>query len=130
MHFSSFGVTINSSLIASAITCHGISVFHTSEMVLKPFISRDSACNLADIIAVYKQAERFHIAGIEIKEWDKQVHQKLAAEYIETYRHNVRVLLSGGEKVLKENACPEGYRAFRFGKNEGNQESGISLSRC
>ncbi len=87
MHFSSFGATINSNLIVSAITCHGIPVFHTSEMLLKPFIPRDSACNLADIIAVYKQSERFHIVGIEIKEWDKRVHQKLAEEYLETYRH-------------------------------------------
>ncbi len=70
MHFSSFGTTINSNLIVSAITCHGIPVFYTSEMLLKPFISRDNACSLADIIAVYKQLERFYIVGIEIKEWD------------------------------------------------------------
>ncbi len=87
MHFSSFRAVINSNLIVSAITCHGIPVFHTSEVLLKPFISRDGACNLADIIAVYKQSERFHIVGMEIKEWDKRVHPKLAAEYLETYRY-------------------------------------------
>ncbi len=101
MHFSSFGATINSNLIVSAITCHGIPVFHTSEMLLKSFISRDSACNLADIIAVYKNSERFHIVGIEIKEWDKRVHQKLAAEYLETYRHTCEYFYLAANRFSK-----------------------------
>ncbi len=87
MHFSSFGTTINSSAIVNSIARHGIPVFHTSEMHLKPFLCRESACNLADIIAVYKQVERFYIVGIEIKEWDKRIHPKIALEYLETYRH-------------------------------------------
>jgi hypothetical protein len=86
MHFSSFGTTINSHVIVNAITQHGIPVFHTSEMHLKPFLCRESACNLADIIAVYKQSERFYVVGIEIKELDKRVHPKMAMEYLETYR--------------------------------------------
>lgn len=86
MHFSSFGATINSRVIVNAITIHGIPVFHTSEMHLKPFLCQESACNLADIIAVYKQSERFYIVGIEIKEWDKRVNPKIAMEYLETYR--------------------------------------------
>lgn len=86
MHFSNFGTTINSYLIVNAITQHGILVFHTSEMHLKPFLCRESACNLADIIAVYKQSARFYIVGIEIKEWDKRVNPKIAMEYLETYR--------------------------------------------
>ncbi len=86
MHFSSFGATINSNEIVNAITQQGIPVFHTSEMHLKPFLCRESACNLADIIAVYKQSERFYIVGIEIKEWDKRVHPRIALEYLETYR--------------------------------------------
>ncbi len=86
MHFSSFGMTINSSAIVNAITEHGVPVFHTSEIHLKPFLCRESVCNLADIIAVYKQTERFYIVGIEIKEWDKRVHPKMAKEYLETYR--------------------------------------------
>ncbi len=68
MHFSSFGSTINSRLIVSAITLHGIPVFHASKAHLKPFLCRNSACNLADIIAVYKQSERFYVVGIEINE--------------------------------------------------------------
>jgi hypothetical protein len=55
-------------------------------MHLKPFLYRESACNLADIIAVYKQSERFYVMGIEIKEWDKRVNSKIAMEYLETYR--------------------------------------------
>ena len=86
MHFSSFGATINSRVIVNAITIHGIPVFHTSEMHLKSFLCRESACNLADIIAVYKQSERFYIVGIEIKEWDKRVNPKIAMEYLETYK--------------------------------------------
>lgn len=85
MHFSSFGMTINSNIIVDAITNHGIPVFHTSEIHLKPFLCRKSVCNLADIVAVYKQSERFYIVGIEIKEWDKRVHPKIAMEYLETY---------------------------------------------
>ena len=50
------------------------------------FQSRESACNPADIIAAYKLSERFHIVGIEIKEWDKRVHPKMAMEYREAYR--------------------------------------------
>lgn len=86
MHFSRFGMTINSHVIVDAITNHGAPVFHTSEMHLKPFLCRESACNLADIIAVYKQSERFNVVGIEIKEWDKRVNPKMAVEYLETYR--------------------------------------------
>ena len=86
MLFSSFGMTINSNEIVSAINQHGIPVFYTSEMHLKPLLCRESVCNLADIVAVYKQSERFYIVGIEIKEWDKRVHPKMAMEYLETYR--------------------------------------------
>ncbi len=86
MRFSSFGTTINSHEIISAITLHGIPVFHTSEMHIKPFLCRKSVCNLADIIAVYKQSWRYYIVGIEIKEWSATVHPKLALEYLNTYR--------------------------------------------
>ena len=86
MHFSSIGMTINSNEIVNAINHHGVPVFHTSEMHLKPFLCQESVCNLADIVAVYKQSERFYIVGIEIKEWDKRVHPKMAMEYLETYR--------------------------------------------
>src|SRR5512136_2767893 len=86
MKFSSFGATINSHEIVKSITRHGIPVFHTSEMHIKPFLCRKSACNLADIIAVYKQSWRYCIVGIEIKEWNASVHPKLANEYLETYR--------------------------------------------
>ncbi len=101
MQFSSFGATINSNLIVRAITCHGMPVFHTSEMLLKPFISRDCACNLADIIAVYKQSERFRIVGIEIKEWDKCVHPKIAAEYLDTYRHTCEYFYLAAKRFSK-----------------------------
>jgi hypothetical protein len=80
MHFSSFGTTINSQVIVDAIPQHGSPVFHTSELHLKLFLCRESACNLADIIAVYKQLERSYVVGIDIKEWDKRVHLKLARE--------------------------------------------------
>ena len=86
MIFSHFGMTINSQEIVNSITGHGIPVFHTPEMHIKPFICRKSACNLADIIAVYKRSERFYIVGIEIKEWNAVVHPKLAHDYLETYR--------------------------------------------
>ncbi len=87
MMFSHFGMTINSHEIVNAITNHGVPVFHTSEIHIKPFICRKSACNLADIIAVFKKSERFYIVGIEIKEWNATVHQKLALEYLATYRN-------------------------------------------
>jgi hypothetical protein len=86
MKFSSFGMTINSDEVVNTITGNGVSVFHTSEIHIKPFICRKSACNLADIIALFKKSERFYIVGIEIKEWDAPVHSKLAAKYLETYR--------------------------------------------
>jgi len=85
MHISSFGSTINPRAIVNAITQHGVHVIHTSKTQLKPFLCRDSACNLADIIAVYKQSEKFYIVGIEIMESDKRVHPKMAVEYLETY---------------------------------------------
>gem|GEM_PF-5307019 len=68
MHFSIFGSTINSRAIVNAITQHGIPVIHTSETQLKPLLCRDSACNLADIIAVYRHSDRFYVVGIEINE--------------------------------------------------------------
>jgi hypothetical protein len=87
MQFSSFGMTINASAIVNSITQHGLPIFHTSEIHLKPFICRKSACNLADIMAVFKQSGRHYIVGIEIKEWNATVHPKLALEYLETYRN-------------------------------------------
>lgn len=86
MRFSSFGATINSHQIVDAIHLHGTPVFHTSEMYIKPFLCRRSACNLADIIAIFKQTERFYVVGIEIKEWEACMHPKMALEYLETYR--------------------------------------------
>ena len=86
MIFSHFGMTINSHEIVNSITSHGHSVFHTSEIHIKPFLCRKSACNLADIIAIFKKSERFYIVGIEIKEWNAVVNSKLALSYLETYR--------------------------------------------
>ncbi len=88
MKFSSFGTTINSQEIVSAITCHGIPVFHTSEIHIKPFLCKKSVCNLADIVAVFRQSGRFYIVGIEIKEWNASVNSKLAMEYLDTYRQS------------------------------------------
>ena len=103
MHFSSFGMTINSNEIVSAINQHGVPVFHTSEMHLKPFLCRESVCNLADIIAVYKRSERFYVVGIEIKEWDKRVHPKMAMEYLETYRGTCEYFYLAANKFSKSN---------------------------
>jgi hypothetical protein len=88
-------------VIVDAITQHGSPVFQTSELHLKPFLSRDSACNLADIIAVYKQLERFYIVGIEIKEWEKRVHPKLALEYLDTYRPTCEYFYLAAKKFSK-----------------------------
>jgi hypothetical protein len=101
MHFSSFGMTLNSNAIVNAITEHGVSVFHTSEMHLKPFLCRESVCNLADIIAVYRRSERFYIVGIEIKGWDKRVHPKIAVEYLETYRPTCEYFYLDAKKFSK-----------------------------
>ncbi len=86
MHFFSFGTTINSRAIVSAITLHVIPVYHASEMHLKPFFYRESAYNLADLVAVYKHSERFYIVGIEVLEQDNRVNPKMAMKYLETYR--------------------------------------------
>jgi len=86
MIFSRYGITTNYQEIINSITNHGVAVFHTSEIHIKPFICRKSACNLADIIAVFKRSERFYIVGIEIKEWSAVVYPKLAQEYLQTYR--------------------------------------------
>ncbi len=101
MHFSNFGSTINSHEIVRSITHHGVPVFHTSEMYLKPFLCRVSPCNLADIIAVYKQMERFYIVGIEIKEWDKRIHPKIALEYLETYRNSCEYFYLAAKKFSR-----------------------------
>jgi hypothetical protein len=37
---------------------------------------------MADIIALYKQSERFYIEGIEIKECNKHVNLKIMLEYL------------------------------------------------
>jgi len=101
MHFSSFGTTINSSAIVSAITLHGVPVFQTSELHLKPFLCRESACNLADIIAVYKRSERFYIVGIEIKEWKNMVYPKMAMEYLDTYRSTCEYFYLAAKRFSK-----------------------------
>ncbi len=112
MHFSSFGSTINSYAIIKAITHHGIPVFHTSEMHLKPFLCRESACNLADIIAVYKRSERFYIVGIEIKEWNKPANPKMAMAYLETYRHTCEYFYLAAKRFSKSTLLLEDIGLF------------------
>ncbi len=101
MKFSSFGMTINSHEVVNVITGHGIPVFHTSEMHIKPFICRKSVCNLADIIALFKKSERVYIVGIEIKEWDAPVHSKLASDYLETYRRTCEYFYLAAKRFSK-----------------------------
>ncbi len=116
MHFSRFGATINSNEIVNAIISHGIPVFHASEMHLKPFLCRDSVCNLADIIAVYKQAERFYTVGIEIKEWDKRIHRKMAMEYLNTYRQTCEYFYLAAKKFSSSTLELEDIGLFDLGK--------------
>jgi hypothetical protein len=101
MHFSSFGTTINSHEIVDAITQHGIPIFHISEIHLKPYVCRISACNLADIMAIFKQSGRHYIVGIEIKEWNATVNPKLAMEYLETYRNTCEYFYLAAKKFSK-----------------------------
>ena len=116
MHFSSFGMTINSNEIVSAINQHGVPVFHTSEMPLKPFLCRESVCNLADIIAVYKRSERFYVVGIEIKEWYKRVHPKMAMEYLETYRGTCEYFYLAANKFSKSTLELKDIGLFDLGR--------------
>ncbi len=101
MHFSNVESTIYPHKIVNSITQHGIPVFYTSGMKLKPFLCQESACNLTEIIAVYKQSERFYIVGIEITEWDKRVHPKMALEYLETYRKTCEYFYLAAKKFSK-----------------------------
>src|SRR5659263_225381 len=130
MHFSSFGTTINSNKIVDAITNHGNPVFQTSEMHLKPYLCRESVCNLADIIAVYKQSERFYIVGIEIKEWDKRVHPKIAMEYMETYRGTCEYFYLAANKFSKSTLELKDIGFVRSEQDEGRQKFRIFVSRC
>ena len=101
MQFSSFGMTINASAIVNSINHHGIPIFHISEIHLKPHICRKSACNLADIMVVFKQSNRHYIVGIEIKEWNATVNPKLAIEYLETYRDTCEYFYLAAKKFSK-----------------------------
>ena len=130
MHFSSFGMTINSNEIVNAINHHGVPVFHTSEMHLKPYLCRESICNLADIIAVYKQSERFYVIGIEIKEWDKRVHPKMAMEYLETYRGTCEYFYLAANKFSKSTLELKDIGFVRSEQDEGRQKFRIFVSRC
>jgi len=112
MKFSSFGTTINSHEIISAIHLHGVPVFHTCEMYIKPYLCRKSACNLADIIAVFKQSARFYVVGIEIKEWDACVNPKTALEYFETYRRTCEYFYLAAKRFSKSTLKLEGIGLF------------------
>ena len=101
MQFSSFGMTINASAIVNSINQHGIPILHTSEIHLKPYVCRKSACNLADIMAIFKQSGRHYIVGIEIKEWNATVNPKLAVEYLETYRDTCEYFYLAAKKFSK-----------------------------
>jgi hypothetical protein len=124
MHFSSFGTTINPIPIVNTIRQHGIPMFHASEIYLKPFLCRESACNLADIIGVYKQSERFYIVGIEIKEWDKCVHPKLAMEYLETYRKTCEYFYLAAKKFSRRMLEMEDIGLFDLTKMKVIKSSG------
>ncbi|MFU8766951.1 MAG: hypothetical protein ACNA7I_04700 [Candidatus Methanoperedens sp.] len=101
MMYSSFGMTRNAHAIVNSITIHGKPVFHTPEMHLKPYLCRDSVCNLADIIAVYQQSCRFYIVGIEIKEWKAPVYPKIAEEYLQTYRKTCEYFYLAAKRFSK-----------------------------
>ncbi len=112
MHFSSFGSTINCRAIVDAITLHGIPVIHTSETQLKPFLCWESACSLADIIAVYKQSERFYVVGIEITESDKRISPKMAVEYLETHRKTCDYFYLAAKRFSSSTLDLEGIGLF------------------
>ena len=102
MMYSNFGTTINAHAIVQSIHLHGNPVFHTPEMHLKPYLCRESVCNLADIIAVYNQSGRFYVVGIEIKEWKNTVYPKVAVEYLETYRQTCEYFYLAGKHFSKK----------------------------
>jgi hypothetical protein len=84
MHFSSFGTTINS-----------------------------------NIIAVYKQSERFYIVGIEIKEWDKRVHPKMAMEYMEKrIKNNFKVLTNAVDDPFQKTILEFCNTEHKYYKNQ------------
>ncbi|MBU2617581.1 MAG: hypothetical protein KKI07_02750 [Euryarchaeota archaeon] len=84
--FQEGGKTKNGEIVVNSIPAHGRLVFHASEFHLKPFICKGSACNLADVIAVYKNGHRFYLIGIEIKDWIREVYSGLAKRYLDAYR--------------------------------------------
>jgi len=62
---------------------------------------RKASAILLDIVAVYKQSERFYIVGIEIKEWISVFIQKMAMEYLETYRGTCEYFYLAANKFSK-----------------------------
>lgn len=101
MQYSSFGTTINAGAIVESITSHGSPVFHVSEVHLKPFLCKKSACNLADIMAVFRRSCRYYLVGIEIKEWNAPVNAKLAMEYLDTYRNTCEYFYLAAKQFSK-----------------------------
>ena len=112
MRFSSFGATVNSHEIISAINRHGVPVFYASEVYIKPFLCRKSACNLADIIAVFKQSHRYYVVGIEIKEWEACIHPKVAMEYFDAYRHTCEYFYLAAKRFSESTLHLEGIGLF------------------
>lgn len=115
MKFSRYGATINAHEIVNSINRHGTPVFHTAEIHLKPFLCRKSVCNLADIIAVFRRSHRFYIVGIEIKEWNEQVHPKLVMEYLNTYRRSCEYFYLAANHFSRGTLEIEGPGLFDLG---------------
>jgi len=101
MMFLAFGMTINSHEIVNSIQITE-SGFSTPEIHIKPFICRKSVCNLADIIAVFKQSERFYIVGIEIKNGMLWSIPSLALSYLESYRDTCEYFYLAAKRFSRE----------------------------
>ncbi len=96
MHLSILEKNINSRAIVNAITQHGIPISH--EKYLRLFLCQESACNLADIVAIYMQSDRLCIVGIKVNESNDIVCPKLAMDYLETYRNTCEYFYLAGKR--------------------------------
>ena len=87
IRFYKYSRTVNEQLILDVIEGHGEHVLHATESVLaRHFMDWDGICYLADILTIFRKNKRDYLIGIEIKDWNHNVHPKLCCEYLKTYR--------------------------------------------
>lgn len=79
--------TVNEDLILRRMDRHGQLMCWDTEVPLEPVYRGTDrvACYMGDVLALYRGTAGHVLVGIEVKDWGKSVHVRMARDYLKAY---------------------------------------------